>query len=393
MLKITYTTVVNENYRPYLDLLIKSHQMFSRIDLTVYTVNFEIKNNKYSNVNFIQLVDENLLEFDNTGKNKYIKNEYEKHKYTTLLKSKVLKKFLDLYDYYFFIDADGLLTKNSDTLVINTINEFGFCKFPVSVKYFYQYSTTHKYNENVFNDSGVFNPKSLGYYPLIELYNTEFSEIDYLTTYCVYYTKECVDFLNEVEEICFDDTVIKDYDKYLPLGDETVFNYLYSKYNFNKFISAYLCFNVNPWLEISKVKNNLKLLNNFISFIHTKRYHLDLQDEKNFNNLKFNDYEEIFEVLQEKESLDSKINITSFKKQAGLDIVNFNLNGDFNSDFNLRIISLFRPNEEYSFNINLQDNINYFVGKKSDVWIKDLHLLITYFNGYNNIIKDCVKIT
>jgi len=393
MLKITYTTVVNENYRPYLDLLIKSHQMFSRIDLTVYTVNFEIKNNKYSNVNFIQLVDENLLEFDNTGKNKYIKNEYEKHKYTTLLKSKVLKKFLDLYDYYFFIDADGLLTKNSDTLVINTINEFGFCKFPVSVKYFYQYSTTHKYNENVFNESGVFNPKSLGYYPLIELYNTEFSEIDYLTTYCVYYTKECVDFLNEVEEICFDDTVIKDYDKYLPLGDETVFNYLYSKYNFNKFISAYLCFNVNPWLEISKVKNNLKLLNNFISFIHTKRYHLDLQDEKNFNNLKFNDYEEIFEVLQEKESLDSKINITSFKKQAGLDIVNFNLNGDFNSDFNLRIISLFRPNEEYSFNINLQDNINYFVGKKSDVWIKDLHLLITYFNGYNNIIKDCVKIT
>ena len=392
MLKITYTTVVNENYRPYLDLLIKSHQMFSRIDLTVYTVNFEIKNNKYSNVKFIQLVYENLQEFDITGKNKYIKNEYEKHKYTTLLKSKVLKKFSDLYDYYFFIDADGLLTKNSDTLVINTINEFGFCKFPISVKYFYQYSTTHKYNENVFDESGVFNPKSLGYYPLIELYNTEFSEIDYLTTYCVYYTKECIDFLNEVEEICFDDTVIKDYDKYLPLGDETVFNYLYSKYNFNKFISAYLCFNVNPWLEISAVKNNLKLLNNFISFIHTKRYHLDLQDEKNFNNLKFNDYEEIFEILQEKESLDSKINIISFEKQPELDIVNFNLNGDFNSSFNLRIVSLFRPNEEYSFTMHLQNNVNFFIGKKNNGWVKDLHLLITYFNGNDNIIKDCIKI-
>ena len=186
MLKITYTTVVNENYIPYLDLLIKSHQMFSRIDLTVYTVNFEIKNNKYGNVNFIQLVDGNLQEFDNTGKNKYIKNDYEKHKYTTLLKSRVLKKFLDLYDYYFFIDADGLLTKNSDTLVINTINEFGFCKFPISVKYFHQYSTTHNPTENIFNENGDCNPKSLGYYPLIELYNTEFSVIDYLTTYCVY---------------------------------------------------------------------------------------------------------------------------------------------------------------------------------------------------------------
>ena len=139
MLKISYTTIVNEHFEPYLQQLIKSHQMFSRIDLTVYTVNFEIKNNEYSNVNFIKLIDENLQEFDETGTNKYIKNEYEKHKYTTLLKSKVLKKFSDLYDYYFFIDADGLLTKNSDTLVLNTINEFGFCKFPISVKYFYQF--------------------------------------------------------------------------------------------------------------------------------------------------------------------------------------------------------------------------------------------------------------
>jgi len=392
MLKITYTTVVNENYGPYLDLLIKSHQMFSRIDLTVYTVNFEIKNNKYSNVKFIQLVDKNLQEFDTTGKNKYIKSEYEKHKYTTLLKSKVLKKFSDLYDYYFFIDADGLLTKNSDTLVINTINEFGFCKFPISVKYFHQYSTTHKYSENVFDELGVFNPKSLGYYPLIELYNTEFSEIDYLTTYCVYYTKECVDFLNEVEEICFDDNVIKDYDKYLPLGDETVFNYLYSKYNVRKFISAYLCFDVNPWLEISEVINNLKLSNNFISFIHTKRYNPNLQDGKKINDLKIDDYEQIFEVLQEKESLDSKINITSFEKQPELDIINFNLNGDFNSRFNLRIVSLFRPNEEYSFNMYLQNNVNFFIAKQNNGWVKDLHLLITYFNGYNNIIKDSIKL-
>jgi hypothetical protein len=89
MLKISYTTIVNRDFEHYLHQLIKSHQMFSRIDLTVYTVNFEIKNNEYSNVNFIKYIDENLQEFDETGKNKYIKNEYEKHKYTTLLKSKV----------------------------------------------------------------------------------------------------------------------------------------------------------------------------------------------------------------------------------------------------------------------------------------------------------------
>jgi hypothetical protein len=393
MLKISYTTIVNRDFEYYLHQLIKSHQMFSRIDLTVYTINFEIKNNEYKNVNFVTFIDENLQEFEDTGKNKYIKNEYEKHKYTTLLKSKVLKNFSDLYDYYFFIDADGLLTKNSDTLVINSINEFGFCKFPISVKYFYQYSTTHKYKEKVFYESGIFNPKSLGYYPLIELYGTDFNQIDYLTTYCVYYTKECIDFLDEVEKICFDENVIKDYDKYLPLGDETVFNYLYSKYNFNNFISSYLCFDINPEVDMMVVKNNLKLLNNFISFIHTKRYVPNLEHIKKFNNLKIEDYNQIFEVLQEKEEINSNINVTSFNTTNGLDIINFNLNGDYNSNYNLKVVSLFRPNEEYSFNIDLHDNVNYFVGKKSDVWIKDLHLLITYFNGYANIIKDCVKIT
>lgn len=393
MLKISYTTIVNRDFEPYLHQLIKSHQMFSRIDLTVYTINFEIKNEDYKNVNFVTFIDNNLQEFDDTGKNKYIKNEYEKHKYTTLLKSKVLKNFSDLYDYYFFIDADGLLTKNSDTLVINSINEFGFCKFPISVKYFYQYSTTHKYKEKVFYESGIFNPKSLGYYPLIELYETDFNQIDYLTTYCVYYTKECIDFLDEVEKICFDENVIKDYDKYLPLGDETVFNYLYSKYNFNNFISSYLCFDINPEVDMMVVKNNLKLLNNFISFIHTKRYVPNLEHVKKFNNLKIEDYNQIFEVLLEKEKINSNINVTSLNTTNGLDIINFNLNGDYNSNFNLKVVSLFRPNEEYSFNIDLYDNVNYFVGKKSDVWIKDLHLLITYFNGYANIIKDCVKLT
>ena len=59
MLKISYTTIINEHFEPYLQQLIRSHQMFSRIDLTVYTINFEIKISEYSNVNFIKLIDEN----------------------------------------------------------------------------------------------------------------------------------------------------------------------------------------------------------------------------------------------------------------------------------------------------------------------------------------------
>ena len=90
--------------------------------------------------------------------------------------------------------------------------------------------------------------------------------------------------------------------------------------------------------------------------------------------------------------MDSKINITSFEKQPDLDIVRFNLNGDFNSNFNVRVVSLFRPNEEYSFNMGLYNNVNFFITKKNNGWVKDLYLIITHFKGYGNIIKDCVKI-
>jgi hypothetical protein len=82
----------------------------------------------------------------------------------------------------------------------------------------------------------------------------------------------------------------------------------------------------------------------------------------------------------------------SFEKQPELDIIKFNLNGDYDSNFNLKIVSLFRPNEEYSFNMHLQDNVNFFIAKKNNGWVRDLHLITAHFKGYGNIIKDCVKI-
>jgi hypothetical protein len=389
MKRISYITVVNEHFEPLLQQLIKSHQMFSRIDLTVYTINFEIENKNYNNINFIKMVDENLLEFDSTGKNKYIKNEYEKHKYSTLMKPKILKNFLDSYDYYFFIDADILLTKNSDTLVINTINEFGFSKFPISVKYFHQYSDTHNPVVPIFNENGDFNPESLGHYPLIELYNTEFNDINYISTYCLYYTRECFDFIDEVEKICFDENVIIDYDKFLPLGDETVFNYLYSKYNFNESISNYLCYDINPFMGINTLLPNLEKIKNFVSFIHTKRYITFTPYEKKFNNIRFDEYNQIFDLLLQKESINSNTNIVSIDNHFDSNMITFNVNNNYSDYFKVILVSLFRPNKEYVYFMNLYDNVNYFIIKEKDVWIKDLHLIVES----NKIIHDCTKIT
>ena len=42
MKKKCFITIVNEDYKEYVGQLIKSHSLFSNIDLIVYTINFRI---------------------------------------------------------------------------------------------------------------------------------------------------------------------------------------------------------------------------------------------------------------------------------------------------------------------------------------------------------------
>jgi hypothetical protein len=389
MKKKCFITIVNQDYKEYVGQLIKSHSLFSNVDLIVYTINFELTDIKSEKVIFKQYFDKNLWEYENSNSNDIIKNQYEKHKYTTLLKPLILKESLnENYDDFLFIDCDGLLTKNSDVFFTNILTSIGDYDFPISVKYFYQYSTGHEINVPIFNEDGGYNIKSAGYYPLIELYGTEHHIIDYVATYCMLYNKSCISFIDEVINICFDPNVILDYKKYLPMGDETVFNYLYSKYNFSKYISSNLCFDVSPFLPINDVINNLEKTKNFVSYIHTKRYITFNPYGKDFSNLRYDEYEQIFNILLSKELCSSNITIYDVKKTENSEEIRFFVNGDYSGYCYVKIISLFRPNNEYKFNITLNNGTIFYIIKEKDVWVKDSHLLIEQ----NQIIKDVVKI-
>lgn len=388
MKKKCFITIVNEDYKEYMEQLIKSHKLFSNVDLIVYTINFNLSDIKSEKVIFKEYFDKNLWEYENLNSNGVIKNQYEKHKYTTLLKPLILKESLiEDYDDFLFIDCDGLLTKNSDVFFNNIVENIGEYNFPISVKYFHQYSTGHGSNESVFTQDGGYNIKSAGYYPLIKLYNTEYHIIDYVATYCMLYNKSCMSFINEVIDICFDPNVISDYKKYLPMGDETVFNYLYSKYNFSKYISSNLCFDVSPFLPINDVQNNLEKTKNFVSYIHTKRYTTFDPHGKNFSNLRYDEYQQIFDILLSYESNNSNITIRNIRKNETYDEIHFSVKDNYEYCF-VKVISLFRPNKEYTFNITLNNETIFYIVKENDVWVKDSHLLIEQ----NGIIKDVVKI-
>ena len=389
-MKKCYVTVVNEAYKGLMEQLIKSHKLFCKNDLIIYTINFEITNLDSKKIIFKKYLDKNLLDYENLESTDIIKNEYEKHKYTTLLKPLILKEsLLEDYDNYLFIDCDGLLTKNSDTLFNNLVNEIDDLKFPISVKYFYEYSTTHGPEESVFHEDGTYNIKSAGYYPLIGLYNTDYHVIPYVTTYCVFYNKSSLDFINEAIDICFDPEVISDYKKYLPLGDETVFNYLYSKYNFNISLCSHLCYDVFPFLPISDTLNNIEKSKNFVSFIHTKRYITDNPYGKDFSVLRLDEYELIFNALLSKNSNNTDIILHNIEKNQDCDVIYFSLDKEYDGFCHVKIISLFRPLKEYLYSISFSDkNIIFFVVKERDVWVKDTNLLIEQ----NLIIKDNTKI-
>jgi len=389
MKKKCFITTVNKDYKEYVGQLIKSHSLFSNIDLIVYTINFELTDIKSEKVIFKTYFDKNLWEYENLGSNDIIKNQYEKHKYTTLLKPLILKESLiEEYDDFLFIDCDGLLTKNSDVFFTNILTSIGDYNIPISVKYFHQYSTGHEINVSIFNEDGSYNIKSAGYYPLIELYGTEHHVIDYVATYCMLYNKSCISFIDEVINICFDPNVILDYKKYLPMGDETVFNYLYSKYNFSKYISSNICFDVSPFLPISDVINNLEKTKNFVSYIHTKRYTTFNPYDKDFSNLRYDEYEQIFNILLSKELCSSNISIFGVEKNENCEKIIFSVNGNYSGYSDVKVISLFRSNNECKSNIILNNESIFYIIKEKDVWVKDSHLLIEQ----NQIIKDVVKI-
>jgi hypothetical protein len=134
---------------------------------------------------------------------------------------------------------------------------------------------------------------------------------------------------------------------------------------------------------------NLKRINNFVSFIHTKRYITFSPYEKDFSNIRIDEYDQIFDVLLRKEISESNINVVSFIKENNSDIVTFNLNDEYNDNFRVSICSLFRPCKDYTYFMNLCPGVNFFVAKETDVWTKDTHMIIEN----NRIIKDLVKLT
>ena len=140
-------------------------------------------------------------------------------------------------------------------------------------------------------------------------------------------------------------------------------------------------------MGIDSAINNLEKNKDFVSFIHTKRYTTLDPYGKNFSNLRYDEYQQIFDILLSKESDNSNITIHDVRKYEFSDEIYFSVKENYDYCY-VKIISLFRPNKEYNFNMTLNNENLYYIIKENDIWIKDCYLTIEQ----NRIIKDIVKI-
>lgn len=284
--KLVYITISDEGYSGFLRQLCKSHKRFSKIPLVCLTVNYD-PDITYDRFSYISIYDESIAKYDLGSDESNIKNFSERVERLVSLKCKMLSIATSLgYDHFMFIDADCILNKNSDTFFNKMIDVKGETKFPISTYFRSQWSTTHcnpmKDTRGLYVDKME---KRFSYLPLHKFYGTDFYEIWYKTTFCIYFNKECKWFFDEANSIIFDSNIPKETYKYIiPQEDEKVFNYLYSKYNFNDGISFIYTTDMfyNVPVEVVRKNQKMSIISGISSIYHIK-YH-SAKDNNLYNN-------------------------------------------------------------------------------------------------------------
>jgi len=302
--KLVYLTVSDKGYSGFLRQLCKSHKRFSKIPLICLTVNYE-PDIEYDGFSYLSIHDEDIAKYDLGSEDSRIKTFPERIERLVSLKCKMLSIATSLgYDHFMFIDADCILNRNSDGFFNKMVGIKGETKFPISTYFRSQWSTTHinpmRGTGNLYIDESE---RRFSYLPLHNFYGTRFNEIWYKTTFCVYFNKDCKWFFDEANSIIFDPSIPKDSYKYtIPQEDETVFNYLYSKYNFNDGISFIYTTDMFYNVPIERVRKNQKMsLISGISSLYHIKYHsaknYDLYDDNERNMVDELPYDSLLDEL------------------------------------------------------------------------------------------------
>lgn len=384
MKNLAYVTLVDRGYSGYFSQLVRSHKEFSKFPLICAGVNYDpvVSDNCIS----LNIHHEEVSKYDH-GIDSEIKNDKDRIRAIICMKPKILEICSGMgFSGYLFIDSDCILTPNSDHFFESIYSKESQTEFPISTYYKNTWSTSHNWRS-----PGLFDPEDrkehyFSYYPLHKKYGTQFYEIWYKTTFCIFFTKNCRWFLKEASGVISDPSLKENFDYYLNQEDETTFNYLYSKYNFHTGISPIITFDVGYNVDPSDFESRFKDLSlSRISSVFHLKYHKSSEDPylinpENRNLADVSAYDSVFRIISTRASVNRRRRVKKEYLEISEDESKFHFhNIDLEGNHEVFLCSPDDPTVFGRYLIDFQPGYNYYIG------IPKLSADIRYYASFHDM--------
>ena len=283
-IKKCIVAIVNLEYIEIFNKFLCFYNKNCSFDLIVYTVNFDYSHRNTDKIKYISYYDANLIEYEFKNTNKYIKSFSDKYKYLVALKPKIVNQSLLLhYDCFLYLDADCIITPffNNYYSNFNDISK----EYPLCPNYKHDFML-YNGQGSPFDENGNMDLSNSLEGKLFDYFKIKQNRSVYRHTYAYMYNKNCKNFFSEANNILFNLDLFNQYDKYFPLLDETVFNFLFWSKKFKKalgifpFTDMVVNFNTLNDFEVFDKKQNIVCL-------HAKFY------KKFFDSRSLTDFKEV----------------------------------------------------------------------------------------------------
>lgn len=215
---------------------------FSEHKVIAYTINF-LPTETFKNVTWERINDYNLLEYQATGKNDLIKNNWDKTMYSCFMKASAVCESLNThYEEFVYLDVDTFPTKNIDNIFSTAQNMQ--VDHPILSRYHWEYMM-YGGKGSPFTKEGYDETRTLEWWLLKELGLTHGGyERDFYKTSCFfYYNKNSRHFWEEAARILASETMFKNQNEFF--GDESVINVLLWKYKYKDFFNNERAIHIN----------------------------------------------------------------------------------------------------------------------------------------------------
>ena len=223
--KKCYVTHTTKNYRTTTFGLIESILEYSQHPIVVFTVNFnahDISNpfvgNK--NVEFIEMKNDFLpdeAKMLETEHGEYVDRSVPETYKILSVKAKALLKAFDMGVVEgVYLDSDSVVRYNVDDLMKHTNDVIDY---PLLTRGVYDF---------ILGKKGEYDVEK----PMMDYFGVKERSMNYVQSNIVVFNNACRKFMEEWKDMCDDENVLKNFEEWAPMQDETVINVLLWKHNY-----------------------------------------------------------------------------------------------------------------------------------------------------------------